>query len=467
MKALFRFSSSLLLFLFFILVKNLWASDHFIVGVRANAEKVEELASNLNLNVLSKEAGEFANGNSFVRLLDSVRGAYVDLILPSRFDSNNLMEALITVFTLKKNGAAAVRLVPEQEHTFITMTDLNFNMIQGERLFKAAGADSVVFKSKERLLAQFPIEPVGEKSPAKVIVSVNHDELAKELSEELSTKIVTKLNEKNIAGKSVLVVASSASPVNANFVQTLSTIQKLKALGATSVELVSPYLAYARSDKVDQEGVAVIGKLIANMIEVSGADSISFVRAHAPQSEGFFNIPTKNISGRKTINQFLASLNVETIISPDAGFQKDATLYANELHLPVAIINKQRDPITSETKIYGISGADVKGKVLAIVDDETASGGTLAKAAQYLKEQGADKIYAVVTHLSGDAQKALDSDAIEKLIVTDTLPQAFHHPKIEVLEIGPEIAENIDWRGHPRPYALMKCASLLAALFSL
>ncbi len=211
----------------------------------------------------------------------------------------------------------------------------------------------------------------------------------------------------------------------------------------SQITLVSPYLPYARSDKKDQYGVAITGRLAADMIETSGTDAVSFVRAHAPQSEGFFKIPTIQTMGRKTINAFLANLNVEQIISPDAGFQKDATLYADDLKVPVSVVNKQRNLQTGESKLHGISGPKVKGKIVAIIDDETASGGTLGKVAEFLKKLGAAKVVAVVTHLSGNADQALNSVAIDSLAVTDTFKITKQHSKLSVLSVAKEISDDL------------------------
>lgn len=416
------------------------ASGHYMIGLRTNAGETVELAARQRLPVLEKSAEEFANGNTFVRLKGNVLQSDVDVVLPERMTSNDLMEALITVFTLKKNGASRVCVMMTEQRHGLWIEDLG-SRVPIERWLKTAGADSLLTERGEKTLRSVPRGRQVNRFAETVIAGSTHVELSEKLSTLLGARVVSPASD--VKGAGVLMVSPAPLPVNENFFKTLLMAAKFRARGAAYVELLTPYLPYARSDKVDQAGVAVTGKLIANLIEASGVDAVSFVRSHAPQSEGFFNIPTRNISGRKTINGFLKSENVEVVVSPDTGFQKDATLYAEEIGSGLAVINKYRDPLTSKTRIEGMSGADVSGKTVAVIDDETASGSTLGGAAEFLKARGAARVIAVVTHLAGNAKGALDSQAIDRVVVTDSLPVQIQHPKLTVLPIAGEIAKEV------------------------
>jgi ribose-phosphate pyrophosphokinase len=239
----------------------------------------------------------------------------------------------------------------------------------------------------------------------------------------------------------IYLAAPALPPVNESFFLVLDQIRALAERGA-SVRLITPYLPYARSDKADLPGMAIIGKLITDLIEQAGVEAAIFVRAHSPQSQGFFNIPAFNLGGRNAINEAIRAEGVQMIISPDAGFQKDATLYATELNLPLSIINKKRDPITGKLSIHGISGDPIAGLDVAVIDDETASGETLDNAAAFLKKNGARKVVGVVSHLAGDAQKARASKNLDRLVVTNTFPiRSELKREIKVVSIASEIGQ--------------------------
>lgn len=235
----------------------------------------------------------------------------------------------------------------------------------------------------------------------------------------------------------------SQIPVNETLFQALSSIWTWSLRGI-SVQLVTPYLFYARSDKIDQSGTAIVGRLVADLIESVGTSTISFIRAHAPQSEGFFSIPTVHVSGRETINKFLLTHNIDGVVSPDAGFQKQATLYANDLGVGISVINKQRDPTTGKLVIHGVSGNPVKNRRLALIDDETQTGGTLHQGSEHLKKRKATFVIAIVTNLAGNGDKAMKSPFIDIFAATNSLPvSAEVRSRTVILDIIPELGDAI------------------------
>ncbi len=424
-------------------LKKILQSNHSqnmgFIGVRSNAPIIESLSKTYKIDYIANTVEEFSNGNTFVRLSMNVEDKNIVLFIPAKLNSNELMETLLKAFTLKKLGANSVTIFSEGQLGMADLVDLE-KSVNIEPWLESAGVDFLANQYKQRKI--FNHKRIFKTKPSlnAVVFGIFHPELVKDYAQKSGLEVVASLSKQNISGRKIKFIAPSTEPVNTSFFKNLLVAQRLQNLGAASIEFITPYLPYARSDKVDQDGVSVAGKLVASLIEMSGATSAIFVRAHAPQSEGFFSIPTKNYSGRNTINDYLRSLSVDMVVSPDAGFQKDATLYADELRIPLVVINKQRDPLTAQSKIVGISGPDVKGKNLVIIDDETSSGGTLGKAAGYLTSLGANKVYAVVTHLTGNARAALDSPALEEVVVTNTMPIWARHPKLRVLDISEELS---------------------------
>jgi ribose-phosphate pyrophosphokinase len=396
------------------------------------------------VETVEADTKEFANGNTFVRFKDSVAQKDVVIIAPAVIDADQFMELLIKVRTAKGEFAKSVSLVVLRSDELRVVDEIGRTLLDPV-LVDSLLLESGITKINDKKIQFSWLHRARQAKKTIIVDQGTNSPLAKDLAKELGLQVFNFTNaikhlQTNPAN--VVVVSSLASPHNKSFLGALETVYQLKRMGS-NVNLVMPYLPYARSDKKDQNGVAVTGRLAADMIERSGTDSISFVRAHAPQSQGFFHIPSLQIMGRKTINAYLSSMGVQQVISPDAGFQKDATLYADELGVPVSVINKQRDLQTGESKLHDMSGPMVAGKTVAIIDDETASGGTLGKAAEFLKAQGATKVIAVVTHLAGNASQAINSSYIDSMAVTDTFEVKVENPKLHVLSIAAELGSEM------------------------
>lgn len=433
---------------------NVW-----ITGVRSNSDEVGELCSKLpKCQVLPVLVKEFGNGNTFVILEKQVTHQDLILLLPGTLSPDELMEALIKVHTAKTEAARRIVVASRERLTSIRVLGQDGSRLQVplRELFSVAGANFVSEKITE---APFKLTRLSPRSGVpssnnsgipvrrRAVLSIGHDSLAAEVATSLRLPLLKDVEvlrgNVELPQTQILIIASAAQPVNENIFRLIQTVRSLRRRGAR-VDLVIPYLPYARSDKVDQEGVTVTNRLVADLIERGGSSSVVFVRAHAPQSQGFFGAPTFQVSGRQTINTYLESIGVEHIEAPDAGAQKDATVYAKELGLPVGVINKARDPRTGLSRMHDRSGASIKGKVVAIVDDETGTGGTLAEAAALLKARGAKKVVGVVTHLAGDASKAVQSPDLDAIVVTNTFPvDQSISDKLIVLSIGKELVERV------------------------
>ncbi len=404
----------------------------FCAGANCSSEKV-----------LKAQTQEFENGNTFLKLKENVKAQDIRILVPAQLTTNQLFELLILIRTLKGEFVTSID-VTSSMRSLSVVDSKGTKILEGELVYnflRVAGMDT---HNGKYFYTQLPAKTAYKKTNETIIFAQQQHQLAQELSALLGIPVLDRSQRLPMSGRSlrILQMASNGENYNEELLKSLIEIHNLKNK-KFQVTFLSPYLPYARSDKKDQIGVAITGRLVADLIETAGADSIVFVRAHAPQSEGFFSIPTLQVSGRKTINQFLKSQNVEVVVSPDAGFQKDATLYADELRIPISVVNKQRNLETGESILKGISGESVVGKKVVIIDDETASGSTLAKAAELLKSLGAKSVICVVTHLAGTAEKALKSPFIDLVVMTNSLPIKVTSEKLKVLSLAEEISDQV------------------------
>ncbi|MBO4350584.1 MAG: ribose-phosphate pyrophosphokinase [Proteobacteria bacterium] len=254
--------------------------------------------------------------------------------------------------------------------------------------------------------------------------------------------------EEDVRGCDTCVIQTAALPLHTHMMELFILCDTLRAYGAKSVCAVVPYFPYIRSDKQDKQGVAITSRLVANLLETSGATSALLLDLHSPQSQGFFRIPAHVLTARNILVDYLKTLDLSqaVLVSPDAGEVKDLAPFTDLLNLPMAIIDKRRYDDTETPHLHGIVG-DIVGKTAILVDDEIASGGTICSSAELLMAQGAKRVWALCTHpvFSGNAVDRLTHAPIERLIVTNSLPvnSEKHMPNLEVLSIAPLLAEAI------------------------
>ena len=207
-------------------------------------------------------------------------------------------------------------------------------------------------------------------------------------------KILEKVRDKD-----VYIVQTIGLRPNDDFMELLFLIDAFKRASASSVTAIIPYFSYAKGDKKDEPRVSIRARVCADCLEITGVDRIITMDLHSPQIQGFFKKPVDHLYGMSTLCGYIRSKNIENmvVVSPDAGFAKNARNYANLLKAPVAIGDKTRLCHDEKAQILDIIG-DVKGKNAIIVDDFTISCGTLIDTARVLKKHGAEKIYACVSH---------------------------------------------------------------------
>lgn len=256
-------------------------------------------------------------------------------------------------------------------------------------------------------------------------------------------KILEKVRDKD-----VYIVQTIGLHPNDDFMELLFWIDAFKRSSASSVTAILPYFSYAKGDKKDEPRVSIRARVCADCMEITGVDRIITMDLHSPQIQGFFKKPVDHLYGLPIISNYIKTKKLENlvVVSPDAGFAKNARKYATALNVPVAIGDKTREKHDEKAEVLEIIG-DVKGKNVLIVDDFTISCGTLVDTARAVKEHGAEKIYACVSHalLGESGLKALESSLIEELIITDTVEntEAFKHPKIKVVSVAPLFAEAV------------------------
>jgi ribose-phosphate pyrophosphokinase len=259
-------------------------------------------------------------------------------------------------------------------------------------------------------------------------------------------EISVSINE-SIRGSDVFVVQSTSTPVNDNLMELLIMIDALKRASAGRINAVMPFYGYARQDRKSKSREPITAKLVANLIEAAGADRVITMDLHAPQIQGFFDIPVDHLYAAPLfVNYFInKKLDDIVVVSPDVGGVTRARALATKLDAPLAIIDKRR-PKPNVSEVMKIIG-DIENKNCIIIDDMVDTAGTLVNAAKVLKDMGAREVYVACTHpiLSGPAFERIRDSVIKELIVTNTIPLPAGKPadKIKVLSVAPLFAEAI------------------------
>lgn len=254
------------------------------------------------------------------------------------------------------------------------------------------------------------------------------------------------INE-SIRGSDVFVVQSICTPVNDNLMELLIMIDALKRASAGRINAVIPFYGYARQDRKSKSREPITAKLVANLIEAAGADRVITMDLHAPQIQGFFDIPVDHLYAAPLIvNYFInKKLNDIVVVSPDVGGVTRARALATKLDAPLAIIDKRR-PKPNVSEVMNIIG-DIEDKDCIIIDDMVDTAGSIVNAAKVLKDMGAKDIYVACTHpvLSGPAFERIQDSVIKEVVVTNTIPLPAGKPvdKIKVLSVASLFAEAI------------------------
>jgi len=280
-------------------------------------------------------------------------------------------------------------------------------------------------------------------------------ELANLLGYELGNCTVSRFSdgeiqiniEESVRGSEIFLIQSTSEPVNENITELLIMIDALKRASAKVINVVIPYYGYARQDRKARSREPITAKLIANLIERAGANRVITMDLHAPQIQGFFDIPVDQLAGVPILAHYFESKGLDdmVVVAPDNGGVARARKMASSLNVPLAVLDKRR-PKPNVVEIMNVLG-DIEGKNAIIIDDLIDTAGTITLAANALIEKGARSVYACCTHpvLSGPAINRIESSAIKELVVTNTieLPEEKRIDKITTLSLAPLLAEAI------------------------
>src|SRR5438067_10511416 len=247
--------------------------------------------------------------------------------------------------------------------------------------------------------------------------------------------------QENVRGADVFVMQPTCRPVDLHLMELLLMMDALKRASARRITAVIPYYGYARQDRKDKPRVPISSKLIADLLTTAGADRALIVDLHAPQLQGFFNIPVDHLFASPVLVDHFKRLNLPnlTVVSPDAGGVERARFFAKKMDSALAIVDKRRSEM-NVAEVMNVIG-DVNGRTCLVIDDLIDTAGTLAKTASALMQNGASQVYACASHpvLSGAAVENISQSCITQVVVTNTIPlseAAKQEPKIKVLTIA-------------------------------
>jgi len=252
----------------------------------------------------------------------------------------------------------------------------------------------------------------------------------------------------NVRGADVFVVQPTCHPVDSHLLELLLMIDAFKRASAARITPVMPYYGYARQDRKDKPRVPISAKLVADLITTAGASRVLCLDLHAPQIQGYFNIPVDHLYATPVVLDYFRAKGLAdlTVVAPDAGGVERARFFAKKMDAPLAIVDKRRVDV-DVTELMNVIG-EVEGANTLIVDDIVDTAGTLVKTVDALHERGARAVYAACTHavLSGPALERLQESRLKELVVTNSIPvnsEANRAGKVTVLSVAPLLARAI------------------------
>ena len=252
----------------------------------------------------------------------------------------------------------------------------------------------------------------------------------------------------NVRGADVFVVQPCTKPVDFHLMELLMMIDAFKRASAWRITAVVPYYCYARQDRKDKPRVPISAKLVADLLETAGASRALTLDLHAPQIQGYFNVPVDHLYASPVLIEYFKQKNLGdlTVVSPDAGGVERARGFAKKMDAPLAIVDKRRVDVDVSEVMHLIG--DVRGRTTLIIDDIIDTAGTLVKTAEALVKEGSTRVYAACTHpvLSGPAVERLCASPIAEVVVTDSVPlseKAKKVPQIKVLSVAALLARGI------------------------
>jgi ribose-phosphate pyrophosphokinase len=300
----------------------------------------------------------------------------------------------------------------------------------------------------------------------KLFAGTASPDLAQEIADYLETtlcgrdiilfpndNIYTKLHG-SVRGQDVYVIQTTAAPVQQNLMELLILLQTLRLDSAARITAVVPYLCYARSDRKDQPRVPITARLVADMLQVAGADRYITLDPHSGQMQGFFSIPGDVLTTAHQLIEYVnktlrPNLKDPVVVTVDLGYAKKGRNFAAGINTPIAFVEKRRLANDAKAEALTLIG-DVKDRDVVLVDDEVDTGGSIEQAVNLIKSKGARNIYLVFSHpvLSGDAAKLLVELPVTEFITTNTIPippekRELFEDRLTILSVAPLLGEVI------------------------
>jgi ribose-phosphate pyrophosphokinase len=254
--------------------------------------------------------------------------------------------------------------------------------------------------------------------------------------------------QENVRGADVFVVQPTSKPVDRNLMELLLMMDALRRASADRITAVLPYYGYARQDRKDKPRVPISAKLVAKLLERSGADRILALDLHAAQIQGFFDVPVDHLFAMPVMIEYMRARQTSNtiVVSPDAGGVERARAFAKRMSVPLAILDKRRDDVNVAEVVHIIG--EVEGRECMIVDDLIDTAGTLINGAEALLKAGAASVIAAATHavLSPPAVERITNSTIQEVVLTNSIPlceEACRCEKIRTLSVAPLLARAI------------------------
>ena len=263
--------------------------------------------------------------------------------------------------------------------------------------------------------------------------------------------------QESVRGRSVFIVQSTCTPVTEHLMEVLVCIDACKRASAGEINVIMPYFGYARQDRKAKPRQPITSKLVANLLQVAGANRVVTFDLHAAQIQGYFDIPIDDLTAVPMLGEYFKSLHIPNedlvVVSPDHGGVTRARRLADILDAPIAIIDKRR-PKPNMVEAQNVIG-DVEGKTCIVIDDICDTAGSLVAGCQILKDRGAKEIYTGITHgiFSRDAIEKIEHSPIKEMVISDTIPmdedKKARSTKVRIISISNMLAKTIlAIRGH-------------------
>ncbi|CAG8960620.1 hypothetical protein HYFRA_00013498 [Hymenoscyphus fraxineus] len=420
-----------------------------ILGGNSHPQLVEKITSTLGVPACNRILKKFSVGESRLEIQDSVRGKDVYIIQSGGGKVNDNFVDLCIMISACKTGSAKRVTAVLPLFPYSRQPDVPYNKA-GAPLSKAptdVNRKDFTFESRPPTPSPFQPQSQGLTNGTDVL----HKKLAKTSLDQQNgntyTNGITPRRSDTTDSLQSLTNGRERKGSQSHASQHTFTTHDYENTSLLNKSLFNPNPGY-------KQWVAQAGTLVADLLTCAGADHIITMDLHDPQYQGFFDIPVDNLYGKnilkRYIQQQIPDFRSAVIVSPDAGGAKRATAIADDLNMEFALIHKERRPtrITDRQNATMMLVGDVANRVSILVDDLADTSNTITRAAKLLKKEGATQVYALLTHgiFSGDAIARINASALDKVVVTNSVPQEEHTrlcPKLEVLDIGGVFAEAI------------------------